>query len=160
MFSNNIHKTHIKVNKKMNKKLFKHKLNKYPHFANKLLTSYPHYDIIIYMVYAYLCPKCETSHDIIKGARDSGRIEYCPNCNKALQRVYTAPLISCTHSLYSEVHGFDMANKHAVKDMQRKYHDQTGSEMLPIGDQKQNFTPKRQEYTITRDMVESVRGDR
>jgi predicted nucleic acid-binding Zn ribbon protein len=45
----------------------------------------------IRMVYPYRCCNCPTETEIIKGAREANRDEYCVNCGGLLIRVFTVP---------------------------------------------------------------------
>ena len=103
-----------------------------------------------------MCPECNTPQDIVKPADHSSFDEFCTVCFAKLQRIYTVPLISCKVHDYSPAHGIDLANKSAVRDMKRKYNDDTGSNMIEVGNENTRFTPKKQSYDLPREVMNQI----
>jgi len=111
------------------------------------------------MIYPYKCTSCKTCHEVYKTSVYASSIELCPSCGEVLQRVYTVPEISCTVVSHSKALGIDTSNKSAVKDMQKRYNDATGSNMIAIGNESPKVAQKKQSYDLPRELKAKIYAD-
>lgn len=107
------------------------------------------------MIYLYRCVQCGKEYDIIKSYKLAAREEICPDCSLVMQRVWTVPEIGKVYiePWYSPAHGKMMKRASDLKDANKEYHDKTGSEMIEVGNEKVKHEPKRQEYTLPREVM-------
>lgn len=107
------------------------------------------------MIYEYKCSSCGSIDEISKSYKECSSIEVCKHCGSIMDRSYTVPNVVISSSYYSNILG-GSTDSGSVSEMQRRYHDRTGSEMIPVGDQSSKVAPKKISYELPREILAKV----
>ena len=106
-------------------------------------------------VYPYRCPECLAEFDRFEPAAGSHELAPCA-CGEMAARVWTVPqaIVDNTEAYYNNGLGQVIKSKADIRDAQRRYHDQTGSNLVELGTEtKWRAKRSRQEYARASELV-------
>lgn len=112
------------------------------------------------MIYPFLCDACGYEVEAVRTSDHASDEEICPHCSIAMRRVYTPPQIAPIQimSFYSPAHGERIRGKSHLKDLNKKYNDTTGNEIMEVGSDKSLISrkKKRQSYDLPREVMAKI----
>lgn len=104
------------------------------------------------MLYDYKCKHCGKILEISKPHEESSMEELCVQCGTVMDRIYTVSHVVISNSYNSTILGGN-TDRNSIAEMQKRYHDRTGSEMIPVGDSNSNVKRKSHEYELPREIL-------
>lgn len=103
------------------------------------------------MLYEFQCKKCDLVKEVFRRAADCRDIEECDMCGKQMIRLYSPARFAVFHPYHNHGLGIDINHRRDLKEHLRKTYNETGQEMVEIGNEKQNVEKKAHSYELTRE---------
>jgi len=86
-------------------------------------------------IYPYLCPE-HGSFDVIQSVHEQHEHQECPTCRQVSNRIWQPSCVSVDNSGgFNPGLGCVVRNKSDIRDIQRRYHDDTGSHLIEMGNE-------------------------
>lgn len=104
------------------------------------------------MLYDYKCKQCGKILEISKPHEESSREELCVQCGAVMDRIFTVSHVVISNSYNSNILGGN-TDRNSITEMQKRYHDRTGSEMVPVGTDNGKVEAKRHSYEVPREIL-------
>lgn len=93
-------------------------------------------------IYPYLCPE-HGSFDAVQSVHEQHEHHECPDCGQVSNRIWQPSHVSVDNvGGYNAGLGCVVRNKSDIRDIQRRYHDETGSNLIEMGNETQYRAPR------------------
>jgi hypothetical protein len=126
------------------------------------------------MIYQFRCPVCGEYKEVVRHHSESGLSEYCRSCRIAVERtnigveygkvvmdrVYSVPNIAIPNfGEYNPGLGVYVRSKKDIIDAQKRIRDETGREVIEVGNEKINVKPQISDYSFPRGIWDNAIKD-
>jgi len=86
-------------------------------------------------LYPYICP-AHGSFEVVQDWHGDHESHPCPVCQSVSPRVWSPPMVAVDNTGgFNAGLGCVVRNKSHIRDIQRKYHDDTGSNLIEMGNE-------------------------
>lgn len=112
------------------------------------------------MIYEFYCKHCNLEKEVYRPAKDYKLPEHCDLCGLTMQRRYSVPQVSVFKDYYNEGLGIKVNRKDQVTDEIKRIRDETGKEVIEVGNEKvkaekkaSNYKLSHEEYKLVHDVL-------
>jgi uncharacterized Zn-finger protein len=119
------------------------------------------------MIYQFKCPLCGHYKEVVRHHSECQVEEYCNVCSDTtgavmvMERVYSTPMINISSVVmgYNPALGCEIRSKMDIRDAQRRIKEETGHDVVEIGNEKLRCEPKLKEYDFPRGVFDEAIKD-
>lgn len=116
------------------------------------------------MIYQFKCSICGNYREVVRTVDECALPEYCGECFRdgvamVMDRVFSVPQVNISGTLKGEYNpglGCVINSRKDVREARRRIYNETGRDVVEIGNEKMVVSPRRKEYEIPRGVFDNA----